>query len=97
MLMNRASAWMVDKPRRDAFVMKTAKTLQAPHGDTDFKFLQADCAFGIIHTILFRSLVRVHAAAARCHCGDRSRFRIDVPRAAVPAMLLNTLSDVGFP
>lgn len=88
---------MIYKPRGDTFVVETAETLKASHGHADFEFLQADGALGLVDAIFFRGFVRVHAAAPRCDWRGGSYLRIDVPRATVPAVRLNTLRDMGFP
>lgn len=93
MLMHGATSWVVHEPRRDARAVEAAEALQAGHGHPDRKLLETDGALGVVHAVLFRRRVRVHAAPARYGRRGRRHSR-RWRRAAVRAVRLDACRNV---
>lgn len=75
--MHRTFARMPPEPITDTLSMESAQALQTRHADTDLEFLQANGALGVVHAVLFGSLVGEHACESlgrRAGAGER---RID--------------------
>ena len=62
--MHRTLTRMALEPIADTLAVESAETFETRHADTNLKFLETDCAFSIIYTVLLCCCVREHAREA---------------------------------